>query len=211
MIQQLLHPTLRIASLAAVIVSVGAGPAVSQGLSESEIVGKLAPKTQKTRSLSRSLSSGSGEGMSQQDKAFINRVTSRGIKFDLATKDKVYDIVETYELPKLDFEINFEFGSKEISLDSVPQLVELSKALNHPGLAGSKVLLVGHTDAKGSDAFNQGLSEQRANSVLIFLVQVGEVDVARLVAFGYGETRLKSVQDPYASENRRVEIVNLTN
>lgn len=70
-------------------------------------------------------------------------------------------------------------------------------------------VLEGHTDSRGSTAYNQRLSEQRANAVRDYLVSQKGISADRLTAVGYGESRLK---DPGNSEeahqsNRRVAAV----
>lgn len=199
----------------------------AQTVSSEQITRSLVKKKPLTRSLKKPKS------MSEQERSFMRSVVSRGITFNLkenATaskaekevqkeasaytekeKGQVYKIVDEYKLPKLDFEINFEFGSAEISNDSIPQLIELAKALNSEGLKKANVIVVGHTDAKGSDQFNQRLSEKRAFSVAEFLVAKGDLSADRLTKFGYGETRLKDKGDPESGVNRRVEIINLGN
>ena len=67
----------------------------------------------------------------------------------------------------------------------------------------------GHTDAKGSEGYNQELSERRAAAVVTYLAQYHKVDVSYLKAIGYGETQLKDPAYPEDALNRRVEIVNL--
>jgi outer membrane protein OmpA-like peptidoglycan-associated protein len=47
----------------------------------------------------------------------------------------------------------------------------------------------GHTDAKGSPTYNQGLSERRANAVARWLTEQGNIDESRLTVRGYGETQ----------------------
>jgi len=61
----------------------------------------------------------------------------------------------------------------------------------------------GHTDSKGSETYNQTLSEQRAISVKNALAQRG-VDPARIQTVGYGESQPISSDD---AMNRRVSIV----
>ena len=70
------------------------------------------------------------------------------------------------------------------------------------------VEVAGHTDSKGSDEYNQGLSERRANSVKDYLVRKG-VKASRLSARGYGESRPVASNDTEEgrAENRRVELV----
>jgi hypothetical protein len=65
---------------------------------------------------------------------------------------------------------------------------------------------MGHTDAKGSAAYNQTLSEQRAASVRKYLVQRFPLQPDALVSVGLGETQLKRPAEPTAGINRRVEI-----
>ena len=68
--------------------------------------------------------------------------------------------------------------------------------------------ILGHTDSTGSDAYNQGLSERRAQAVANYLAARG-VNPARMATRGYGESQL--LVNPEQSEadraaNRRVEI-----
>jgi outer membrane protein OmpA-like peptidoglycan-associated protein len=66
----------------------------------------------------------------------------------------------------------------------------------------------GHTDSKGSEAYNQKLSERRADSVRTFLHNSG-INVNRMIAVGYGENRPVANNDTAEGrqQNRRVEIV----
>ncbi len=70
------------------------------------------------------------------------------------------------------------------------------------------VEVAGHTDSVGSEKYNQGLSERRANSVRDYLVEKG-VKASRLSAKGYGELRPIASNDTEEGrqENRRVELV----
>jgi outer membrane protein OmpA-like peptidoglycan-associated protein len=74
-----------------------------------------------------------------------------------------------------------------------------------------KLEVQGHTDAVGSDAYNQPLSDARARSVVVWLSQHG-VAPTRLSARGYGKTRpvASNATDEGRARNRRVEIANLT-
>ena len=80
----------------------------------------------------------------------------------------------------------------------------------HAALAGQqdlKVEIGGHTDAQGSDAANQRLSQRRADSVRQYLVDKG-IEGERLTAVGYGEAQPIATNDTPAgrAENRRVEF-----
>lgn len=70
------------------------------------------------------------------------------------------------------------------------------------------VEVAGHTDGIGSDEYNQGLSERRANAVRDYLVERG-INASRLTARGYGESRPVATNDTDEGrqENRRVELV----
>ena len=111
--------------------------------------------------------------------------------------------------PKVDLEINFDYNSAAVTPKAEPQLNSLGKALTGKELAGSVIMLGGHTDAKGSDEYNQGLSERRAETVKRFLIDHYKIPAANLVTAGYGKKGPKNPNDLYAAENRRVEIVNM--
>jgi outer membrane protein OmpA-like peptidoglycan-associated protein len=119
----------------------------------------------------------------------------------------VAKLIEQSKAPNVDIQIFFDFDSAEILPQARPSLDELSKALS-PKLAGGTFLIAGHTDAKGSNAYNLALSQRRADSAKAFLIQIYHVDGGRLSAIGFGEEQLKNKDDPSADENRRVQIVN---
>jgi len=70
-----------------------------------------------------------------------------------------------------------------------------------------RVLLEGHTDSIGAEAYNQGLSERRAKAVMQYLIK-GGVDSARLSTVGYGESRPIAPNNTKEgrAKNRRVEL-----
>ena len=80
-----------------------------------------------------------------------------------------------------------------------------------------KIEVVGHTDSKGSDTYNMGLSRRRAEKVVEFLIQSG-VDKERITSSGAGETEpVARNTNPNGSDspegrklNRRVEFRILT-
>jgi outer membrane protein OmpA-like peptidoglycan-associated protein len=117
--------------------------------------------------------------------------------------------VATTERPQIDLEIQFAYNSAEVRPDAMKQVKELGEALQDPKLKGSTFLIAGHTDAKGSASYNRKLSERRAESVKRVLVREFDVPSDMLVTAGYGKDRLKNTADPYAAENRRVQVVNL--
>ena len=112
--------------------------------------------------------------------------------------------------PSIDVSIKFDYNSDKIGPAATPATQEVGKALVSPKLAGGTFMVAGHTDGKGSDLYNQNLSERRAEAVKTYLVMHYKIPAANLLAVGYGKTTLKNVDNPFASENRRVQIVNMT-
>ena len=122
-----------------------------------------------------------------------------------------YVVASSQSRPAIDLhEIYFEFNSAAITAGAEPQLRELGAALSDPRLKGSVISIGGHTDAVGSDAFNQNLSERRAATVRWYLVDNFKLPPANLHTAGYGKQRPKNKANVFAPENRRVEIVNET-
>jgi outer membrane protein OmpA-like peptidoglycan-associated protein len=112
--------------------------------------------------------------------------------------------------PQLDFVIYFDFNSANISSRSKATLDALGTALQDDSLKGASILVAGHTDAKGRGAYNQTLSERRAEAVRKYLGDKFAISRDTVTVVGYGAERLKDANAPYASVNRRVQIVNLT-
>ena len=110
--------------------------------------------------------------------------------------------------PSLDLVITFALNSDEISEASVPIVETLAGTLKSPQLAGAKIVLGGHTDARGSDAYNQDLSDRRAFAVRKMLIERYGVPEDDLTAMGFGKAQLKNAANPLADENRRVQVVN---
>ena len=112
------------------------------------------------------------------------------------------------EPAKIDLTIQFDFDSTRIKDDSRPQLERLAQALQHERLSAVRFQIEGHTDAKGSAAYNLALSGRRADAVLAFLHQSG-VAKDRLQSVGKGYSELLEPADPKAASNRRVRILTL--
>lgn len=178
-------------------------PAWAGDLTDRQIIDKL-----KTPKLTRSLSGAVTEApaLSANDVAFINRIRKTR-SLSIADREQVASIAKTR--PTVDLEINFDYNSAAVSPTAEPQLHSLGKALTSAELAGSVFMLGGHTDARGSDGYNQGLSERRAETVKKFLMETYKIPAENLVSAGYGETDLKNKADPSAAENRRVQVINM--
>ena len=103
-------------------------------------------------------------------------------------------------------DVLFDTGKYNLRMPAQLGLAKLSGiVLSHPGL---KLAIEGYTDTTGSAAFNQTLSEQRANAVRDYLVQQG-LDPASVTAQGFGPANPVASNDtPHGrQQNRRVEIV----
>jgi outer membrane protein OmpA-like peptidoglycan-associated protein len=115
----------------------------------------------------------------------------------------------TKDKPSFDVKINFDFDSDRIGPAAARAVDEIGKALSNSKLTGNTFIIAGHTDAKGSSTYNQELSERRAESVKSYLIEKYKIPAADLIAAGYGKAMLKDVSNPFAPENRRVQIINM--
>ncbi len=106
--------------------------------------------------------------------------------------------------------VNFAYDSAELTSDARITLDRLGYALSDDRLKGFSFMIEGHTDAKGSAAYNQGLSERRAQSVREYLIAQFGIDAQRLSAKGFGKSYLLDPSRPEDGVNRRVQILNIT-
>lgn len=102
--------------------------------------------------------------------------------------------------------INFDFDSARIRGDAKEKLDQVVDLLSDNDTAD--VVVVGHTDSTGDDAYNQRLSERRAESVKKYLVGAG-ISAARLSTQGKGESEplVSNKSRAGRAVNRRVEFV----
>ncbi len=106
--------------------------------------------------------------------------------------------------------LKFEFDSSDLTAEDRTQLDSaLSNLKNFPAdvVSSIKVNVAGHTDSRGRDAYNQGLSERRAASVRDYLV-AGGFPAGQIDTVGYGETQpvADNATDEGRAANRRVVI-----
>jgi len=102
--------------------------------------------------------------------------------------------------------IRFESGKATIDPDSVGLLDRLIEtALRCPA---TNIEIAGHTDGDGDNAFNQTLSEKRAQAVEDYLVKAG-LPADRFIAKGYGSTQpiASNDTDDGKAQNRRIDFV----
>jgi outer membrane protein OmpA-like peptidoglycan-associated protein len=114
--------------------------------------------------------------------------------------------VTTEEVVILD-QVHFEFDKAVIQEQSVALLTEVANnLLSHPEIKAVQVQ--GHTDSKGSNRYNQSLSQRRVDAVMAFMIEQG-VEAERMAAVGYGEACPIDTNrtDEGRANNRRVQFI----
>lgn len=105
----------------------------------------------------------------------------------------------------LSLPVQFAFDSADILPAARQQLDALADGIRLLPEAKS-VVIEGHTDAVGSEQYNEQLSQRRAQAVKRYMVAIHHIDPARLRAVGMGEYAPLPGRDPFAAENRRVQF-----
>lgn len=113
-------------------------------------------------------------------------------------------------LPNVDIEVFFALNSSTISPEAAAALRILGQALADPSFKQSTFVIAGHTDARGNAGYNLVLSQARAEAVRRHLIEVHGINPRSLLARGFGKTQPKNPADPFADENRRVQVINWT-
>ena len=190
--------------------SIGVAKAADD-VTEDQILRALAPaKKPLTRSLSVGPQTQTDPAAAAAEGRFVQTLRNRPTRsLSLTEREEIATIVK--DKPKIDLEINFDYNSANISARSLPSVQALGRALSNPDLKGSTFIVAGHTDAAGGDAYNQDLSERRADSIKRYLVDKFHIAGTDLVTVGYGKTKLKDPAHPLAEVNRRVQVANMDN
>ncbi|UWU85873.1 OmpA family protein [Bradyrhizobium yuanmingense] len=189
------------------VLSMTAGLALAgdNNISAGQIVDALKPKP-----ATRGLSVGPQTDTTVQAKeaTFLNTVRNRSTRsLSTGEREQIAELAATK--PKIDLEIQFDYNSADIAKTSMASVQALGKALSDPALKGSTFVVAGHTDATGGEAYNQGLSERRADTIKKYLMQNYGLNGNDLVTVGYGETKLKDAANGADAMNRRVQVVNM--
>ena len=100
---------------------------------------------------------------------------------------------------------SFKLGSADLPDPLKRQLEVFAEVLKSKRGSGKVVRVEGHADASGAAQANLSLSQRRAEAVKEFLVELG-ADPTMIEPVGVGANVPKNVKDPFAPENRRVEI-----
>ena len=190
---------------AGLTLTAGLSPSLAaEQLSSQDILRALTPRV--TRSLTISPADAARRA---EEKRFVNSLRDRPTR-SLSTAEREQIATIAQNRPKVDLEVNFEYNSDTIGPRATSQVTALGQALSNADLKGGTFIVAGYTDAKGSETYNQGLSERRADAVKRFLLEQYGIEAGNLVTVGYGKTHLKNAAEPFSGENRRVQVVNAT-
>lgn len=102
--------------------------------------------------------------------------------------------------------VTFDFDQATIKKEFMPQIQKVADFMK--ANSGYRVVLEGHTDARGSDAYNQKLSDKRAKAVAKALSDLG-IAGAKITTEAYGESKPVATNDTDAgrAQNRRVDAL----
>ena len=191
---------------AALSMTAGLAIAADNNVSADQILNALQPKP-----LTRGLSIGVPQvdpSVKAREISFVETLRNRKTRsLSLGEREEIAEIASTK--PKIDLNIQFDYNSAEISKASLSSVQELGKALSNPSLKGSTFVVAGHTDAIGGEAYNQDLSERRADTIKRFLADKYGINGTDLITVGYGKTKPIDPNAPMDPINRRVQVVNM--
>lgn len=146
--------------------------------------------------------------MAQEDYSSSDVVNFFSKEIELgATRGICVGTVEECDAQKpaaFDVLVTFDLNSADLTENAKTNLRKVAAALDDDRLSTAAFRVEGHTDARGSEKYNDTLSDARAASVADFLVAEG-VSTSRITAVGLGEGDPR-VPDPFDPINRRVEL-----
>ena len=133
-------------------------------------------------------------------------IINRGLK-PILLKDELEKKIEN---ERLSIFVYFDFESAELKAQGRAQLIEMAQTMLSPQHRDRVFLIEGHSDTLGSEAYNLGLSQRRAEEVRTFLAFQG-IKSDRLQIKGVGESRPLVLTGSIDEQgiNRRVEFVRL--
>lgn len=104
----------------------------------------------------------------------------------------------------------YDYDSDRVRADAASNLRTLAQSLDK--YPDTELVIVGHTDDRGTDAYNQELSQRRATAAATYLVSQG-VSRSRIRPVGRGESEPKVANESEATrqQNRRVEVAIFAN
>ena len=200
-----LSATAAITLSAVLSMTAGVAMAGDNNVSAAQILNALKPAP-----LTRGLSVGpqADPAIKAREIHFVDTLRNRKTRsLSLSEREEIAEIASTK--PKIDLNIQFDYNSADISKTSMSSVQELGKALSNPSLRGTAIVVAGHTDAIGGDAYNQDLSERRADTIKRYLTEKFGLNGSDLVTVGYGKTKPVDPNAPMDPINRRVQVVNM--
>jgi outer membrane protein OmpA-like peptidoglycan-associated protein len=138
-----------------------------------------------------------GSYMDRQERALRAKMAGTGVTVERVSEGQINLVMPS--------DITFDYNRSDVKPEFRGVINSLADAL--ASQPSTIIDIIGHADSSGADAYNQELSEQRAQSVAFFLRQQG-VQPPRLVAFGRGELEpiASNNTDQGRARNRRVEV-----
>jgi len=114
-------------------------------------------------------------------------------------------VASAKEASVLSIPVRFGFDSTELTAQSKQQLDAIADGIKLTD-GTVKVVIEGHTDAKGRASYNDRLSLRRAAAVRDYLVSQRKLAAQLLVVEGKGAQKLLDKSDPFSARNRRVQF-----
>lgn len=118
---------------------------------------------------------------------------------------EVKPVAQVREATALSVPVTFAFDSAELTPQSRKQLDAVAEGIRLTE-GTVRVVVEGHTDAKGRLSYNDDLSVRRARAVRDYFVQQHKLSPRQFVVEGRGPRSLIDKQDPYSARNRRVQF-----
>jgi outer membrane protein OmpA-like peptidoglycan-associated protein len=199
------YPVFRIACFCLILVTIAPPSFAQNGPTRADFAGALRPIPSSLTSEHRGIPTIAGPAPSASSRAVRASAT---VARKSAAPPRCTARSDSNGKPSYAFRIAFEFGSAQLTQETIKTLKELGEALNED-LKDQKLFEIeGHTDAVGTFAYNEQLSKQRAEAVRDFLIRETGVAPERLVAAGKGYCELANPKDPQSGENRRAVVIN---
>jgi outer membrane protein OmpA-like peptidoglycan-associated protein len=138
-----------------------------------------------------------GNYMDRQERELRAKMAGTGVTVERVSESQINLVMPS--------DITFDYNRAEVKPEFRSVINALASALETQ--PSTTIDIIGHADSTGTDAYNQDLSERRAQSVAFFLRQQG-VQPPRLVAFGRGELEpiASNTTEEGRAQNRRVEL-----
>lgn len=174
------------------VLGAGAGALIAKSNADKDKMGQAA-------AIGAVVGAGAGLLLDRKEKRLKEELAGTGIDVD-RNQDGSINLV----MPSVTFATN----SSTVQPQFQAALNDVAKVLREDGASNKLALVIhGHTDNTGTDAINNPLSQNRANSVLNYLAGQG-ISAGRMTARGYGSTSPIASNSTAAGreQNRRVEI-----